>query len=105
MDIHKFVRKLNIKRYMAGMPSNNQVMATEFVHSGLSNASLFNPPGTLVPSLRVFCDVLIRDLELMEVKKARMNKTLQEGLDSLCNNKDLVIRPADKGGGGGCGFR
>lgn len=28
-----------------------------------------------------------------------MIRNLEEGLDSLCNNKDLVICPADKGGG------
>lgn len=50
-------------------------------------------------SLRVFRDVVLRDLESIKITNRRMSKNLEEGLDSLCNNKDLVIRPADKGGG------
>ena len=99
MDIHKFVRKLNIKRYMATNTFYNQVDSGIYTHSGLSNASLFNPPGNLAPSLKVFRDVLLRDLDLMEIKKARLNKAMQEGLDQLCTNKELVVRPVDKGGG------
>lgn len=82
---------------MAVVSHTSHVAINGYVHSGLSNASLFNPPGALAPSRKTFRDVLIMDLELMEVKKARLNKTLQEGLDSLCSNKDLVVRPADKG--------
>lgn len=67
--------------------SNNTVGVGEVVHSGLCNA----------PALRVFRDVMLKDLDLLEVKKARLSKTLQEGLDSLCKNKDIVIMPAAKG--------
>ena len=98
MDIHKFVRKIHIKRYMAGITPSHRLLTNGFVHSGLSNSSLFNPPGGMAPSLKTFRDVLLRDLEGMEIKKAKLSKNLQEGLDSLCKNKDLVIRPADKGG-------
>lgn len=73
-------------------------MSTEFLHSGLSNASLFNPPGALAPSLKVFRDVVLRDLDQMHIKNVRTIKDLEAGLDSLCN-RDLVIRPAGKGGG------
>ena len=84
---------------MVGISSTTHHSENGYVHSGLSNASLFNPPGGLAPSLKTFRDVLLRDLEMIEIKKAKLNKTLQEGLDSLCTNKELVIRPADKGGG------
>lgn len=81
---------------MIGNSFANHLSTNGYVHLGLTNASLFNPPGGLAPSLKIFRDVLIRDLEAIEIKKARLNKTLQEGLDSLCKNKELVIRPADK---------
>lgn len=98
MDVHKFVQKLNIKRYMLTNPiRENNMVRMKFQHSSLSNASLFNPPGALAPSIRVFRDVL-RDLEQIKVRKVKMQKDLEEGLDSLCKNKSLVIRPADKGG-------
>lgn len=66
--------------------------------SGLANASLFNPPGGLSASLRVFRDVLLRDLDRLKVQKMKMTRELQLGLDSLCERRDLVIKPADKGG-------
>lgn len=101
MDVHKYVRKLNIKRYMLSNPIvDRSTTNSEFHHSNLSNASLFNPPGALAPSLRVFRDVVLRDLELIKTKKIKMQRDLEAGLDSLCANKSLVIRPADKEGGG-----
>lgn len=101
MDVHKFTRKLHIKRYMLSNPMNGvgNVMRGEYQHSNLSNASLFNPPGPVAPAIRVFRDVVLRDLEQIRVKKANLHKDLQVGLESLCHNKSLVIRPADKGGG------
>lgn len=100
MDMHKYVRKLNIKRYLASNPVRSDLgVGSQFQHSGLSNAPLFNPPGVMAPSIRVFRDVVLRDLEDIKVKKFRMQKDLEVGLDSLCNNKSLVIHPADKGGG------
>ncbi|XP_077341766.1 suppressor of cytokine signaling 5 isoform X1 [Lithobates pipiens] len=100
MDIHKFVRRLNIKRYMLGNPiQENNRSSPVFQHSGLANASLFNPPGTLAPSIKVFRDLVLKDLDGMIIKKCKLRGDLQKGLDSLCNNKSLVIRPADKGGG------
>lgn len=100
MDVHKFVRKLYIKRYLTVNPitSISNQSNSGYLHSGLANASLFNPPGVLAPSLNVFRDVILRDLESLKVNKARNSKIMQEGLDSLCQNKDLVIRLADGGG-------
>lgn len=38
-------------------------------------------------------------LEQLPLRKIHFNKELKSGLNSLCENKNLVIRPADKGGG------
>lgn len=76
-----------------------QVPPPEFKHTNLANATLFNPPGSLAPSIRVFCDVVLKDLEGIKVSKVRMQKDLENGLESLCSNKSLIIRPADKGEG------
>ena len=100
MDVHKYVRKVNIKRYFASIPGNTGTrVQQEYHHSGLSNASTFNPSGVMAPSLRVFRDVVLRDLDKIKISKFKMNKNLEEGLETLCKNKELVIRPADKGGG------
>ncbi|XP_077346362.1 uncharacterized protein LOC143989996 [Lithobates pipiens] len=55
--------------------------------------------GPIPPNIRVFRDVVLRDLDSLKVRKVRMQRDLEAGLDSLCTNKSLVIRPADKGGG------
>lgn len=100
MDVHKFAPKLNIKSYMSSNPvKTNGLTSLEFRHSGLSNASLFNPPGALDPSLKVFRDVVLRDLDKLPVKRVRTNMDMSAGLDSLCKKNLLFIRPADKGGG------
>lgn len=70
-----------------------------FSHSGLHNASLFNPPGVLAPSIKTFKDVVLRDLDLLPSKRTRSDRDMVKGLNSLCENKEIVIRPADKGGG------
>lgn len=83
MDVHKFVRKLNIKRYMASKPTQSVgITSNEFHHSGLSNASLFNPPGAMAPSLKVFKDVVLRDLEQLPLKRVKCNRDMVSGLNS-----------------------
>lgn len=57
MDIQKYVCKLNIQRYLITYPTRNVMVASDgYKHSSLSNASLFNPPGNMAPSLGVFRD-------------------------------------------------
>lgn len=99
MDIHKYVRTINIKRYLVSIPNRQSgLIQQKYQHSGLANASTLNPPGGLAPSLRVFTDIVIRDLESIKNINCKMEKELEEGLDSLYNDKNLVIHPADKGG-------
>lgn len=66
MDIHNYIRKLNIKRYLLSNPIKDpQILREDVRHSGLSNASLFNPPGSLAPSLGVFRELVVKDLETL----------------------------------------
>lgn len=100
MDIHRYVRKLNVQRYLVSNPIYpNRAFTTAFLHSGPASASLFNPPGTLPPVLKVFNDLTLKDLENVKIKSVRIKKDLELGMDSLCTNRNLVIHPADKGGG------
>ena len=84
MDTYKSIRKLNIKRYMLSNPiAQTQPIATDFRHTGLSNASLYNPPGGTAPSIKVFRDIVLRDLDRLPIKKTQSNHTLKAGLDSV----------------------
>lgn len=69
------------------------------MHSGLSNPSLFNPPGSLAPSVQVFKNLVLEDLEKLSRNKKRVyiKSEVKKGLEMLCERKNLIIRPADKG--------
>lgn len=93
MDVHKYVRKLNIKRHFISNPiRDSNRLVSEYQHSGFSNAFLFNPPGTLAPSLRVLRNVVLRDLDNLKLKQAKSKKDLELGFESLCANKDRPIK-------------
>lgn len=68
------------------------------VHTRLSNASIFNPPGALNPNLAVFKELMIKDLQDFEIKN-RPDTYARDSVRTLCENKNLIIRPADKVGG------
>lgn len=53
----------------------------------------------MAPSLKLFRVVVLCYLETVTISNTNMANNLEKGLDSLCTNKELVIRPADKGGG------
>ena len=101
MDVQKFVRKMNIQRYFISNPCRPQLpeVSTHIIHTGLSNPSLFNPPGTMAPNIKVFRDLVIKDLEQLPLKRNYSDLNVKLGLKTLCERKDLVIRPGDKGGG------
>lgn len=43
--------------------------------------------------------MVLRDLDKVKLKITKMSLQLEVGLHQLCDRKDLVIRPADKGRG------
>lgn len=69
------------------------------VHSGLSNSSLFTPPVPMAPAVKIFRDLVLDDLAKLPEKRIRHPPISKEGLQSLCSRKNIVVRPADKGGG------
>lgn len=63
-------------------------------HSGLSNASLFNPPGNEALNISVFKELVLKDIEQLKIKKSYNNMKFREGLESLKNRDDIIVRPA-----------
>lgn len=99
MDIHNYIRNVNIKRYFISNPTKEgRLVSLDVQPSYLSNASLCNPPGGMASSVRVLRDVVLRDLDKVQVKNIKMQAHLDKGLQQLGDRKDIEIRPADKGG-------
>lgn len=101
IDIHKYMGKLNVQRYVASNPSrpSHLQISSHTVHSGLTNPLLFNPPVPTASSIKVFRDLVLKDLEDLPNKRTHSDPNIKIGLKSLCERKDLIICPTDKGGG------
>lgn len=101
IDIHKYIRKLSVKRhYLSKAGERNFISYQPNAHTstGLRNASMFNPPLASNSKVGIFRDLVLQELEAKKIW-CQPQGDLLRGVRSLCDNKDLVIRPADKGGG------
>lgn len=102
VDIQKYTRKLNIKKYMLNHTPNNKHDRVEtpgrIIHSKLQNKSLFNPPVSNNQHIEVFNQMVIQDLEKLKIKKRSDPQSIKKGIKELEDNRKVIIRPADKGG-------
>ena len=101
IDIQKYIRKINIQRYLITNPIRNEPRAATSgtVHSGLRNPSLFNPSVPAAAAVNIFKDLVLKDLAEIPDRRNSHHPVSSVGFKSLCQNKDIIIRPADKGGG------
>lgn len=89
LDIQKYTRKLKIKRYFLSNPimkNYTQKGGSNLGGTGLRNASLFSPPGKPAPSVTVFKELVLQDLQRVNFKRERL-KNHEEGIASLCKRK------------------
>ena len=88
---------------MMNNPINTQTKKSNPVntvqHSNLRNNSVFNPQVHDNHFINVFKKLVLQDLDTLEVKKASNPIHIKNGIQSLTKRSDIVIRPADKGGG------
>lgn len=71
IDIHKYIRKLNIKKYLLGSPLNviqSNSNPSGVINSGLRNKRLFNPLNVPNHQVEVFKGLVLRDLDKLTPK-------------------------------------
>lgn len=74
------------------------------VRSQLKNRSLFNPSVHSNEHVEVFNQMVLHELEKLKINKMKDPQENKLGIKQLEERKNVVIRPADNGGGGGyCG--
>lgn len=100
IDIEKYVRKLNIKKHFGSLPNPPSVGTGDqkFVHSRLKNNSVFNPKKGTHHFIEVCKHLIQDDVKNFKIKKYKQNERIWEGIKQLEKKKDIVMRPADKGG-------
>ena len=102
IDTHKFIRTLNLKKYFLSHPveaSMRSTTANRNIDSGLKNKSLFNPQNSNNHYIEVFKQLVLKDIEDLPQKKDINPEYIREGIKLLEDKKNIIIRPADKGGG------
>lgn len=68
------------------------------VDSGLRNKSIFNPQINNNHQIEVFKHLVLKDLDGIKIQKNVNPNHVTEGIKSLEKRKDVILRPADKGG-------
>lgn len=102
IDTHKFICTLNMKKFFLSHPintSNRTAAPTGRVDSGLRNKSIFNPQISNNQYIEVFKNLVLKDIEDLPLKKRVNPDYIRDGIKSLEERCDIIIRPADKGGG------
>ena len=105
-DLDKFHRSLRLAtRFHESDDSDDQFESVEdepFSHHKFKNPSTYNPRGP--PALE--CFILSNHVHALQLPapntprtKSNVTKDEQSALRSLANNRNIVIKPADKGGG------
>lgn len=68
-------------------------------HSYLRNSSVYNPQVSDNQFIDVFKKSVLQDLDTLKLKTASNPIHIKKGIQSLKKRNDIVICPADKGGG------
>lgn len=68
------------------------------MHSQLKNKSTFNPKSSTNQHIDVFKRMVEKEIKNIKPENPK-NDRIWQGIKKLENRKNIVVRPADKGGG------
>lgn len=93
------MRKLNLRKHflLNNNPKTNE--ESPYVQTTLKNNSTFNPPTSGNQCLGAFQKMVEDDLRKLEKRRSHETKNAWNTIKSLGKRKEVVIWPADKGGG------
>ncbi|XP_078520215.1 uncharacterized protein LOC144784978 [Lissotriton helveticus] len=97
-ELYRFFRKIRLRYYF-----RNQTTRQRSSITGLREPSTFFPPTyAMSHKILAFEEIVTfavdRTLDQRKFVRLNLPKTEKKALMELCNNKELVIKPADKGG-------
>ena len=69
------------------------------MHSSLKNQSVFNPQKGTNHHIEVFRKMVQDDIRELPIPQNGSSAKFKQGIKSIEQNKQIVVRPADKGGG------
>lgn len=99
IQIHKYIRTLNQKKYFLSKPDTRPAITEHDHHSSLKNRSVFNPNNSDNKYVEVFKSMVLEDIDKLKYRKQNNPDWIRKGIESIENKKNVIIRPADKGGG------
>lgn len=90
VDIQKYTRRLNIKKYMLNKPPVLERNVTEntgtIVHTQLRNTSVFNPQVSNNEHIQVFNRMATQDIERLKIKRMQNPQEIKKGIKELEEN-------------------
>ncbi|CAJ0946809.1 unnamed protein product, partial [Ranitomeya imitator] len=108
ISMKKYLRNLALKKYFLKkehISTNIRLCnTTEYVHTSLANASTFHPIQEYSKAFHSFDMLVSRDIRKYNTKNMQylpnnLNTQERKAIKDLQTNHNIVVRPADKGGG------
>lgn len=92
------MRKLNLKKHFALNQEDGTWETPEYVQTNLKNNSIYNPKTPASQCMNAFKKMVEEDLRNLR-RKDRKGKHTWDAIKKLGERHEVIIRPADKGGG------
>uniref|UniRef100_A0A8C5Q3U3 Reverse transcriptase domain-containing protein n=1 Tax=Leptobrachium leishanense TaxID=445787 RepID=A0A8C5Q3U3_9ANUR len=101
VDLQNFKKNLCLKKYFLRNPLARTAPIEIYQHTKLKEKSNFYPRSMLSNEINAFEQVVLKEIEGLKWSKNSSNLTKREylALKELNQDNDIIIKPADKGGG------
>uniref|UniRef100_A0A8C5QXH9 Uncharacterized protein n=1 Tax=Leptobrachium leishanense TaxID=445787 RepID=A0A8C5QXH9_9ANUR len=107
IDMQRFKRNLCLKKFFVKTPMERKVMEeNKYQQTSLREKSKFYPKHMLSKEIEAFDQIITSEIRKEQKKKKKKQRTRPGNLPreenialkKLCDTKELIVKPADKGG-------